>query len=158
MLRQWRLWLIGFVIALAGLWLWDRIGMIAWVGAKDLEISFIVSEAGSGQPVPFAKIDVNSRGGCSGEPDEQAFLLMTDSKGNARRMCRCMSAGRLSRLRLTDTYSVRLPGWTVSASAPGYRSSEWIEIDTTERVREWQPEEQRGGKLVVGITLQRSHD
>lgn len=146
MLRRRRVWLIGLVLVPAALWVCDRIGMIIWDGVADVEIIFMVSDADTGQAVGSATIDVNSRGGCYGEPHDQAFMLVADDMGVARKRCQCMCSGRRSGLRLTDTFGVTLPQWDVSVAAQGYRPIEWIEIKAPDWFREWQPEGRHGGK------------
>src|SRR5262245_191952 len=82
------LWGRALVLALLPLLVWgcDRASLCAWVGATDLEVEFVVTDA-TGQPVPWARIDVQSDGGFYRECDEKAFTLTADSAGTARRVC-----------------------------------------------------------------------
>jgi len=101
----------------------DRTMSILWVGQADLAVEVKVVEAGSGRPVPGARVEVLplDRGA--------AFALATDGAGVARADCpRCKSCGERSPLRLTDTFSVHKPAWWYRASAPGYETGQWAEL------------------------------
>ena len=128
--RRW-FWLLGlFAIPLAALG-FDRVVRVCWVGYTDLEIEFIVTEADTRQPIRGAEITVLSEGGFYSEREEKQFKLETDHEGRARRVCHdSMCFGTQSGLCLTDTYVVHLPGWYIQVSAPGYRPSKWVSVNT----------------------------
>src|SRR5262245_46450819 len=114
--------LIGISVACMVLVLlraYDRAQMYAWVGQTDLEVEFVVTDAGSGNPIPGARVEVKSEGGLYAERDKQEFALVADADGKARKVCRdSMCFGKVSGLRFTDTYSVHLPYWRFRVVAP----------------------------------------
>jgi hypothetical protein len=89
------------------------------------------------QPVPEARIEVNSEGGFYDGADKEIgkFELKTDAAGTTHRQFRgAWFTDSSSRLGLTYTYNVRIPYWHVRANAVGYEESSWI----------WLPEHYHG--------------
>ena len=126
-----------------------------WVGTTDLEVSFIVTDATTGQPIPNAIVQIRSEaGGFSDDRESRDFMIAADSRGYAKRVCtNCMSFG--SRSFFEDTFGVHLPWWWVSAKAIGYSDSEPEYID----VRENQKEVQRGKSFAtIAIPLRLKKD
>jgi hypothetical protein len=155
--RRWK-WLLLAIGALPLLvWGCDRSQRIYWVGSTDLEVEFRVSAAGSGAPVPGARVEVQSEGGLYEEHEKQEFMLETDAGGVSRKECRgSMCFGTQSGLRFTDTYVVHLPWWRFRVSAPGYEASEWANLDVPEYVHQVQQVGPRRARLVVPVSLQES--
>src|SRR5262249_17538012 len=152
MRRRWWKWLFVLVPIPALVWGCDRAGTIHWVGATDLEIEFVVTDGASGQPVAGAQIDVDSRGGFYDKSAEEQFQLTADADGKARRVCRnAMCFGTRSGLGFTDTFVVHLPWWRFRASAPGFRTGEWQELDVPEYGRQVQRVKPGRSRLLVPV-------
>jgi hypothetical protein len=98
---------------------------VYWVGFTDVEITFVVIDADTGQPIPGATVQVHSEGGFCEDQEVKDFRLTTDPEGVAARRCReCMSFGRANPLLpYRNTFGVHLPLWEFGVSAPGYASS-----------------------------------
>src|SRR5215207_5993454 len=155
MARRWRnrLFLAAVVVPLL-IWGYDRLQGIYWVGSTDLDVAFAVTDAGTGGPIPGARVEVQSEGGFYEERDEQEFVLVANSDGVARKECRnSMCFGTQSGLRFTDTFVVHLPWWRFRVTADGYESGDWTEMDVPENVRRAQRSEPGKAKLVVPVTL-----
>jgi hypothetical protein len=128
------------------------------VGCRDLEITFLVSDAETHEPIAAAEINVPESRSHFCEGCDDAFKLVTDDQGMARRRCsNCMCfgyAGGAPFLRRLDTYGSHTPSWEIFASAPGYQRSERIFVGKDEFLRTLQ----RGNKFAtmqVSIKLQR---
>jgi hypothetical protein len=110
----------------------DRSQMVDWIGAADLRIEFIVTDADSGRPIPETRINIVSQGGWydGAETDcDRPFELRTNGDGIATRLVRnARTTGMTSTLRITNTYRIWIPNWKLRAIAEGYTTSEWIEL------------------------------
>jgi hypothetical protein len=154
MLKPWWSWLLLLpallVLTVVG---YDRLQMIDWVGFTDLEINFLVTDAGTGSPIPGARIAVHSE--YSYGDEEQDFSLMTGADGVAQRRCRCMCGGKESGLGFTKTFGVGIEHWLFQASAPGYEPTELLDLGDLG----YGPRVQRVGpgrtKLVVPVYLRK---
>jgi hypothetical protein len=128
-----------------------------WVGSTDLEIEFVVTEAGSGGPVPGARVEVHSEGRFSEEPDKGAFVLVADAGGVARKECLGSTCfGTRSALGFTDTYVVGLPWWRFRVVAPGFEPCDWLDLDLPEHVRQVQRVRPHRARLVIPVSLHKS--
>lgn len=137
-------------------WGYDLIQTIQWVGSTDLEVEFVLREVGTGNPIPGARVEIQSEGGFYEERDKQAFALSADTQGMARKECRnSMCFGTRSGLRFTDTFAVHLPWWRFRVSAPGFESSEWIDLDVFEFRRRAHRTSPGKAKLRVAVSLHR---
>jgi hypothetical protein len=158
MARRWWIWLLAVAaLPLLGWW-FDRSQMVGWVGGTDLEIEFVVTEAGSATPIPGARIEVQSEGGFYEERDKQEFVLVCDVSGVARKVCRkSMCSGKQSGLLFTNTFAVPLPWWRFRVSAPGFQPSEWVDLNAVEYIRQVQrPGTQHKARLVVRVSLRKN--
>lgn len=157
MTKRW-LWTLAIVFALPLLaWGFDRFHNIRWVGSTDLEVAFAITDAATGDPLPGAKVEVQSEGGFYEERDRQEFVLTAGADGLARKACRrSMCFGTQSGLWLTDTFAVHLPWWRFRPVADGYEPAEWTDLDVPEYARQAK-KTGSGAKLVVPIILHKSH-
>jgi hypothetical protein len=133
MARRWWIWLlaVGFIPLLV--WGLDRHQKMRWVGNTDLEVEFVVTAAETGQPIPGARIDIISEGGLYEKRPERDFTLVADDGGKALEVCRrSMCFGTRSFLGFTDTFAVHLPRWLFRVSAPGFESTDWMDLDILE--------------------------
>jgi hypothetical protein len=136
---------------------YDRMQMMYWVGRTDLEVAIAVTDAESGRALVEARIDAVSEGGLYDKPHPEQFQLVTGADGTARQLCsNSMCFGTESGLRFTNSFVVHLPWWYVRVSAPGYESSDLIQIDTPENARRVQRVGPNKTQLVVPIELRRS--
>ncbi len=129
---------------------------VHWVGSTDLEVEFVAVDASTGDPVPGATVDVHSEGGFYEERDRQDFALVTGPDGRVRRLCRNSMCFGTSSWRV-DTYAVHLPWWHYRASAPGYRPTEWADLDVPAnraKARRGKP----AATLLVEVPLERDDD
>jgi hypothetical protein len=148
--RRWRKWLL--VLGLIPLLLlgFDRVQKMYWVGHTNLEIEFVITAAHSGQPIPGARIEIQP------EREEQNFVVDADTDGMARKECReCMCFGTVSGLRFTDTFAVHLPWWLFRVSAPGFESSEWVDLTVSDFLRRVYRAGPGKAKLVIPVSLQK---
>ncbi len=135
----WHKWIFGVsliaVLALA----WDSSFQqgVYWVGGRDLEVTFIVMDADTDQPIVGAEIDIPKQeqlGFCS--DCEGPFKLVTDAQGMSRRVCKnCMCygySGGQPWFRRKETFGSHTPDWAFQVSSPGYRRSEWISLHEQE--------------------------
>jgi hypothetical protein len=137
-------------------WGYDLIQSIQWVGGTDLEVEFVLRETGSGNPIPSARVEVQSEGGFYEERGKQAFVLSADTGGVARKECRnSMCFGTRSGLGFTDTFAVHLPWWRFRVSAPGFESSAWMDLDVFEFRRRAHRTGPGKAKLSVAVSLHR---
>jgi hypothetical protein len=163
MTRRWWLVLIGLAVFLLGVWGYDRILTVWWVGHTDLEVEFLVTDATTGWTIKGAEISVHSDGGLYSESEEESekkdFTLITEGDGRAQRIChQCMCSGNRSGLGFTDTYSVHLPNWRYRVSALTYEPSQLVDLDTSQQIRKVRPVGRGVSKLVVQVSLQRSSE
>jgi hypothetical protein len=159
MIRRWWMWFLlplGIIALLV--WGYDRCEMILWVGATDLEVGFVVTEAGSDRPIPGAVVEVvQSAGGFYDERDTNEFTLRADAGGVARKVCRhSMCHGAQSRLGFTDTFVVYLPWWRFRVCADGYSPSEWVNLDVPEYKRLARRTGPGKAEVVLRVSLQKS--
>jgi hypothetical protein len=96
-----------------------------WVGFRDLEITFLVVDADSGDPISAAVIDIpkTREGLCQG--CEGPFRFVTNQQGVAKHLCKhCMCSGfsgwRLF-FRHVESFGSHTPGWVFDVSAPGFQ-------------------------------------
>lgn len=154
--RWWKRLLIAAGAVLPLVVVYDRFLMIRWVGSTDLEVELVVTEAGTGSPIPGARVEVQSEGGFYEERERQEFALLADDAGVARKVCReSMCFGSTSGLGFTDTYAVHLPFRRVRVVAPGYEPGEWMDLDVLDDRRAVQRVGPRRAKLVVPVSLSR---
>ncbi|WP_088253405.1 hypothetical protein [Fimbriiglobus ruber] len=153
MARPWRkrLLIAAAVIALLVIGC-DRSYMFYWVGHTDLDVTFVVTDAVSGEPVRGAEIEIQSNDHPNTEDAEREFLLVNDTSGIARRECPWTTcSGAQSGLYFTNTYVVHLPHWCYRAGAVGYELTEWAFLtESWRQVRRVGPGET---KLVIPILL-----
>jgi hypothetical protein len=156
MTRLWWTMLVAVVAVPLLVWGYDLILTIQWVGGIDLEVEFVISEAGTRHPIPSARVEVQSEGGFYEERDKQAFVLSADTDGVAREECRdSMCFGTRSGMRFTDTFAVHLPWWRFRVSSPGFESSEWVDLNVCEFRRRVHRTSPGKAKLSVAISLHR---
>jgi len=102
-----------------------------WVGRTDIEVSFVVTDAETGQSISDATIHVRAnRGGFCEDQEARNFTLLTDAQGVGRVVCKqCMCFG--SRGTFEDTFASHLPPWLYHATAAGYADGEpaWLEVE-----------------------------
>ncbi len=156
MARHWWKLLVAVAALPVIIWGWDCVQTVDWVGLTDLEIEFVLTEAGSRTPIPGARVEVWSEGGFHAEDYPQEFVLAADSAGIARTECRhSMCCGTRSGLGLTDTLAVHLPWWRFRASAPSFEPSAWVPLDVVESQRRVHRTGPGKAKLVVPVALPR---
>jgi hypothetical protein len=129
-------WTIGIVFALScALALFACGSVTAWVGHKDLQVQFLVTDANSGAPVPNATIHIRAEaGGFCSDRDPMQFTVATDSKGIATRTIKqCMCFGKQGMFQ--DSFGMHLPLWWCHASAEGFTPSEPISLEAPEYAR-----------------------
>lgn len=137
-------------------WGYDRICTVYWVGSTDLEIEFRVTDQVTGKPVKGATVAVISAEGFYAERDEEAFCLITDDQGLARRVCHDnMCSGASSALGFTEySNTVPLPWWQYYAFAAEYEMGEVVELRVPENTRRI-IRTGRDTKLTVNIPLRK---
>jgi hypothetical protein len=158
MARRWRwlLLIVGGILFLV--WGCDRLLTIYWVGSTELEIEFSITEASTETPVSAARVEVQSGGGFYEERETQEFVLVANSVGEARKVCRnCMCFGAQSGLRFTETFAVRLPWWRFRVIAKDYEPSAWTDLDAMEFRRLVQRLGPDKAKLIVRMSLFKGH-
>ena len=139
---------VGLVLAVI-----DLIG-VGWVGNTNLEVQFVIAASDSGQPVPDARVEVQSEGGFYAEPKPQKFVLTADADGIARKEClESMCCGTKSGLHLIHSYSVRLPWWRYRIVATGFKPSPWTELEVAENGRQVRRMGPGHAQLVVRVSL-----
>jgi hypothetical protein len=155
--RRWRKGLIALAVILLAAWGFDRLGGIYWVGRTDLEVEFVVTEAGSDRPVPGARIEVRSEGGFYEEREKQEFVLHADGGGAVSKVYRSsMCFGKRSGLGFTDTFAVHRPWWLVRVSAEGYQRSEWLEVNSSEYARQVRRIGPGKAKVTIPVALRKN--
>jgi hypothetical protein len=133
---------------------WNRV--IYWVGSNDVEITFVVTDAATDEPIQAAVIHVHvGEGGFCDERDTKDFALTTDEAGTVKRISKqCMCSGNLGRGR--DSYGTHVPRWLFEVSAPGYHTNQTIDLDIYSR--SVKRGELAGGipaRLVVPVSLKK---
>jgi len=136
----WR-WLIFATVAIlvVGLVAFFTFGQtIKWVGHTDLEVSFVVIDADTGQPVPNATIHIRAEpGGFCEEPQQPEFTITTDENGHAKQLAtNCMCFG--SKGTFEDTFASHLPQWSFHATATGYSATDPAFLNVLETARQVQ--------------------
>ena len=113
-------------------WVIDQSETALWVGAIELNVNFIITDASSGDPIPKARINIFNEGGFydgADEDREKPFDIRTDADGIGARLLRNnRCTGRQSRLRFTDSRRAYWPVWNLRVFADGYETSEWIHL------------------------------
>jgi hypothetical protein len=131
------IWTIVGSLCLAGLILIALISAFGtgmfWIGSTDLEITFRVTDATTGQPIPEAVIDiVGAEWNCCGDCNPP-LKLVTDDQGMVKKMCtQCTCTGYSGWkpfFRWTETFHTRTPSWQFFASSPKHEKTELIWID-----------------------------
>jgi hypothetical protein len=135
-----------------GLFTWGS--GIHWVGAKDLEITFVVTELGTGQRVSDAKVEIVAGDApfCDGSR-KPPFHLVTDADGVVRsfhKQCMCFGTEGWIKWRRVDTFAMHIPDWVVRVSAPGYAASGEFQLGNFQRGLE---RGQDFAKLEIPVTL-----
>lgn len=162
-MKRWELYLIVVGMIAGGVALCDRSAMSSWVGQTELEIEFVVTRDGTGEPVEGATIALTldrdfwySDERVLGARRESS--LQTDRDGIAS----CvrpdsMCYGTESGLRCTNTYFVSLPPWHCQASAAGFEPSQPVNLVTEYygRAKRIAPGK---AKVVVPICLRKPGD
>jgi len=136
-----------------------RAQTIHWVGAQDLEITFLVTDAESDQPIKGAKIEVlrDEVNFCE-KRETIPFHLDTDANGIAisfEKQCMCFGTEGWSWKGRIDTFGMHVPGWLLRVSAPGYKTTEPFWLHSEESIRNLD----RGtdfAKLKVPMKLQKA--
>lgn len=144
----------GILIALIACSL-PLLSVAAWVGFKDVEISFVVRDAVTGQPVPNAEIGIRQEsGGLCNDRESGNFSLNCDGVGRASHLVqRCMCYGKSGYF--VDSFGMHLPHWWYRAEAPGYDPSEESYLDDGKNSKRVQ-RGQSTAKLEVIISLHRT--
>jgi hypothetical protein len=110
------------MLALAFDYFFPTTGIGSWCGSCDLEITFLVTDAESGQPLPGAVLDIAETR--SGTYDiTHSFKLVTDGNGIVKLFCKdCFCCGTFgSRYgKRINTFGVRAPYQMFHVSAEGY--------------------------------------
>jgi len=150
-----------FVLGILCLLLLPPFHRIHWVGSKDLEITFVVTDAEDGLPLADAKVKIldEETSFCSNR-GKAPFDLVTGPDGTATHLCEhamCFGTEGWSLTGRIDTFAIHLPGWMVGVEAPGYAPTEPFYLDTGY----YQRQVQRGtalARLKVPIILQKAQD
>jgi hypothetical protein len=130
---------LGLAIVLYCLDLHFRRNRIYWVGQRDLELTFIVADAETDQPIKGAKIEVlDEETNLCERRGKPPFHFNTDANGIAisfHKQCMCFGTLGWSWRGRIDTFRIHIPGWVLRVSAPGYKTTEpfWLESEETFR-------------------------
>jgi hypothetical protein len=99
-----------------------------WVGHADLEITYVVWDSTTGQPIPNARILVDAeRGGLCDPCGEKQIVLVTGPDGAVRktaRNCMCFGAGDI----FSSTWATHVPPWIYHVEATDYQPSEKTDL------------------------------
>jgi len=123
--------LFGF--ACAGILAFITLGQTAkWVGHTDVVVTFVVTDAATGELIPDAVIKVWSNASTLNQVfDQPEFVIQTNDAGVATpNKIRCMCCG--SEGVFENTFAVNLPEWCFLAKAPSYASSDLQFLGTEE--------------------------
>jgi hypothetical protein len=107
---------------------------VAWVGDKDLDVRFVVTDAETGKPISGAQVHILQVGGgfCDKCQEEKEFILTTGPDGSVNYSCgKCMCFGK-SGWRI-DTFGIHLPTWVLNVSADGYVANELTDVNSYQR-------------------------
>ena len=156
-MRRWQKWGLAFVsVPLVLLAAWDRTRIVRWVGSTELEVVFVVWREGTELPVSGARVEVVPETRPLDGPERNGFALDVDGDGVARKLCpETTCAGVESGLKITNTYSVRLPSWRFRAVAPEYEPSEWAELNKSDYWHQVQRIDSQRNRLLVWIKLKK---
>jgi hypothetical protein len=153
-MRRWLFWLCLLGAVPLGVWLYDRVFLIYWVGHADVEVELRVADAATGLPVGGAMIEVHSDGTSCPEREPLRFGLEADHEGSARYLCRdCRACGIQSALGFRESSRAFPPLWKVRVAAVGYRTSAWIQLAEPRFARSMQQVRPGAAQLVVHISL-----
>src|SRR5262245_27986956 len=92
---------------------------IAWVGDKDLNVEFVVLDAGTGQPIPRAQVQIynpHPSSLCGSEYCEEKFSRTADERGRITFFCRQCQCSGLQNWR-RDTFAIHVPAWYIEVSS-----------------------------------------
>ena len=127
---------------------------VHWVGFKDIEIEFVVSNIDNRQLIEDAIIHIRAEeGGFCAEREKHDFTLRTDENGSAIRIskqCMCFGTSGWN----IDTFAMHLPRWYYRVSARGYHGSELTEVETHENSRNVRRAEP-AAKLTIAVALKK---
>jgi hypothetical protein len=160
MARQWWKWLLAAAVVLPLLVCgFDRMEGIIWVGETDLVVEFAIKDDATGTSIPRARVEIQQRsGGFYEDREERDFVLVADGDGFTFRECRkSMCFGTRSGLGFTDTFVVHLPYWLFRVLAGEYESSEWINLDVPQYIRQTRRAGPGKAKLTVPVSLHKKH-
>jgi hypothetical protein len=158
MVHLWKLVLLVLLIPLVAwlAWQYDRSQKIAWIGPTNLEVSFVVTDVATGEPIPGARIEVQSDDRFCEEKEREEFVLFADAKGVARQVCRSTCFGTESPLKFRDTFGVHLPWWQFRAIAEGFEPGELTGLMQSKLAGQPKRVRPRQSAAVVPVTLQRN--
>ena len=127
---------VAVVGLFAGLFL-PAFEQIHWVGGKDLDITFIVTDAENNLPLQGAKVNIlHEDTSFSANRGKAPFQIAVDVRGVAKECCghtMCFgTVGRKGWWRRIDTFCIHLPGWLIQIEAPGYTTCEPFYLDKRE--------------------------
>jgi hypothetical protein len=126
---------LGLAVVLYCLDLCFKRNQIYWVGYKDLEITFVVADVETDQPIKGAKIEIlKEESGLCEKREKVPFHFTSADDGSALgfcKQCMCFGTAGWSWGRRIDTFGMHLPGWVVRVSAPGYKTTDpfWLASD-----------------------------
>jgi hypothetical protein len=145
------------ILGVAGLILLAACWKTAWVGRTDLLIVFAVSDAGGGEPVEGATVDIRQEaGGFCGDRTEKMFALTAGADGGAEHLCQNCMCGGIKSL-FTESFGIHTPQWWFRVSAPGYTSTEWVFLEDVPEARQVQRLE-GFARMVVKVSLRKAVD
>lgn len=127
--RRWCIVLLALGAPPLIVWGYGLSTQTCWVGATDLEVAFTVSNAGTGNPLSGARIEVQSEGGFYAEDFKQEFVLVADDDGVARKTCRRSMCFGCARGWSKGSFGVHRPWWRFRAVAEGYEPGEWADLN-----------------------------
>jgi hypothetical protein len=106
--------------------------MIHWVGTADLDITFIVMDSRTKQPIRSATIEViqGDSGFCKTD-QKPPFTLAPDERGRATvraKRCMCFGTAGWNGWKYRNSYGTHVPEWEFQVAAPGYTKTEvlWL--------------------------------
>ena len=155
MTRGWRIGVFVLSVLALGLWGYDRAWTELWIGATELKVEFVVTDAETGQHVGGAEINLRDEGRLTDERPEATWTSTTDAAGITLRSVDAVCTGRQSGLKITDTYSVRCPWWYYRVKAPGYELLNWTPLQGDEQRRRAERVGPRASRLVVPIAIRK---
>jgi hypothetical protein len=130
------------------------VGKVTWIGNKDLEVEFVISDAITGFQVPNASLAIN---GIDNNGNDEQFILQTDVFGIARRLCPkqwCSGTDwEWCGIPVSGSSSVKPPDWVFQATAPGYVATEWVSVRFSDPPRSQERVRPGLAKLTVPVSL-----